>query len=179
MLRGIAVRSAGAVLLLWPLACSSPPSTVSTSIRESDCAEAPGDVRQQFEAKDLGVQQCDGALGWRVLVVSSDENSWIELRSAAAAWSSEASVVYENRIGLFPSVDSESPLEWRVDSRRGPTALLFRVTAQDPADAETRLSRVFVSRIEEDGRICVIGREPSIDEARAVADSDRSCPGSP
>ena len=178
MRRGTAVRLAGGVLTLWPLACSSPPSIVSTSIRESDCAEAPGDVRQRFDAKDLGVQQCDGALGWRVLVVSSDENSWIELRSASASWSSEESVAYQDRIGLFPSVDSESPLEWRVASRGGPTALLFRVTAQDPGDAETRVARVFVARIEQDGRVCVIGREPTIEQARTLADSDRACPDS-
>jgi hypothetical protein len=176
---GIAATLVGGVLSLWPFGCSSPPSTVSTSIRESDCAAAPDDVRQRFEAKDLGVQQCDGALGWRVLFVSSDENSWIELNSAAASWSSEDSVVYEKRIGLFPSIDSESPLEWRLASRRGPTALLFRVTAGDPEDPATRISSVFVARIEDDGRVCVIGRERSIDEARAVADSDRSCPDSP
>lgn len=175
MRRGIAVRAVCSVLTLWPLACSSPPSTVSTSIRESDCTAAPADVSQPFEAKDLGVQQCEGPPGWRVLVVSSDANSWIELRSAASSWSSEDSVVYENPIGLFPGVDSESPLEWRVAAHGGPTALLFRVLAQDPRDAETRLMRVFVARIE-DGRVCLIGREASIDAARARADGDASCP---
>ena len=176
---GIVTRAVVGVLALWPLACSSPPSTVSTSIRESDCTATPADVKQRFESNGLGVQQCDGALGWRVLAVSSDANSWIELRSATQSWSSEDSIVYQNPIGQFPGVDSESPLEWRVDARRGPTALLFHVTAQNPDDPGKRVARVFVTRFEEDGRVCLIGREPSVEAARARADSDASCPAVP
>src|SRR5688572_4042590 len=137
MHRGIAAQAACGMLTPIVLACSSPPSTVSTSIKESDCRAAPADMARRFETAGLGVQQCDGVEGWEVLVVSSDANSWIELQSPAASWSSEDSVVYQNQIGLFPNVDSESPLEWRLDQRRGPTAVLFRVAAQDPDDAET------------------------------------------
>ncbi|MNC89754.1 hypothetical protein D3C83_57350 [compost metagenome] len=77
-------------------------------------------------------------------------------------------------IGLFPGVHSDTPLEWRSaggDLR----ALLFTVAAQDPADAETPLRRVFVTRFA-GGSACVLGRAGTIDEARALADTDVSCP---
>jgi hypothetical protein len=172
--RATAAAFAGAVLVA-ALACRSPPTSVTTALRGSDCGAPPPELKARFDQKDLGVERCPGAEVWQVLVVSADANSWIELRSPTTSWSAEHPIVYEMPIGLFPGVDDESPLEWRSDGRRGLTALLFTVSAQDPADAETRVSRVFVARIE-DGRICVIGRERTEDEARALADTDVSCP---
>ena len=165
----------GVVVLL--LACAAPlPSSVSTSIRERDCRAPDAAVQARFAEKDLGVQQCEGAAGWEVLFVSSDANSWIELRSTSTSWSSEQTVVYEQPIGLFPGVDENVPLEWRSDPRRL-TALLFTVLAQDPEDAATPSSRVFVVRFAGNGQVCVIGRERTLDEARALADGEASCPG--
>jgi hypothetical protein len=165
----------GGVTLL--LACAAPPRlSVSTSIRERDCRAPAAAVQARFAERDLGVQQCDGTAGWEVLFVSSDANSWIELRSTSTSWSSERSVVYEQPVGLFPGVDEDVPLEWRSDPRRL-AALLFTVKAQDPKDAETPTSRVFVVRFAGNGQVCVIGRERTIDEARALADGDVSCPG--
>ena len=170
------VRSALGALLVAACACAASPTGVTTSIRESDCSTPPADVKARFEEKELGVQRCPGAYGWDVLVVSSDANSWIELRSPATSWSSESAIVYDMPIGLFPGVHSDAPLEWR--SNRGePTALLFTVSAQDPDDAETRLTRVFVVRFGDDVPVCLIGRASSPAEARTLADSDRRCSG--
>ena len=172
---GRALAGGGALLAM--LGCSpSPPSSVATSIRESDCAMPPAELQAAFEAKDLGVQQCEGAHGWNVLVVSSDANSWIELRSATASWSSESAIVYEMPIGLFPGVQDRSPLEWRIDGDEL-RALLFTVSGQDADDAETRITRVFVARFDDAVPVCVIGRAPSLAEARVLADSDRACSG--
>ncbi len=163
------------LVLMATLACSTPATSVTTSIREGDCAAPPPDIQARFEQKDLGVERCPGAEAWQVLVVSSDANSWVELRSPTTSWSAEHPIVYEMPIGLFPGVSNESPLEWRSD-RRGLHALLFTVTAQAREDAETRVSRVFVARFAEDGQICIVGREPTQDAARALADSEASCP---
>jgi hypothetical protein len=168
-----ALAGAGALLAL--LGCSSSPASITTSIRERDCAMPPAEIAVRFEGKDLGVQQCEGAHGWDILVVSSDANSWIELRSARASWSSETAIVYEMPIGLFPGVQDESPLEWRSDGDEL-RALLFTVSAQDAADAETRITYVFVARFDDAVPVCVIGRLPSLTEARVLADSDASCP---
>jgi hypothetical protein len=164
------------VVLTATLACSSPPSSVMTSLRGTDCGAPSPEIKARFDQKDLGVEGCAGAEPWQVLVVSADANSWIELRSPTTSWSAEHPIVYETPIGLFPGIDDASPLEWRSAGGGGLTALLFTVSAQDPADAETRISRVFVARIE-DGGICIIGRERTLDEARALADSDASCLG--
>ena len=176
MTRSAAARVTGAMLLAAACARAPAPASTTTSIREGDCSTPAADLRARFEEKELGVQQCPGALGWDVLVVSSDANSWLELQSAATSWSSETAVVYEMPIGLFPGVHSETPLEWRSVGDR-PTALLFTVSAQDPGDAETRITRVFVARFDEAVPVCVIGRAGSIAEARELADSDRGCSG--
>jgi hypothetical protein len=156
-------------------ACGSPVTTATTSIAEASCREPVPELKARFDEKELGVQQCAGAHGWDVLVVSSDANSWIELRSATTTWSSEVQIVYDMPIGLFPGVQSDAPLEWRsrgTDLR----ALLFTVSAQDPADAETRVRRLYVVRFAANGQVCVIGRAPAADEARALADGDTPCP---
>jgi hypothetical protein len=173
MKRAAAAWVAGAFVLA---ACASSPASVTTSIREGDCSTPAADLKARFDERGLGVQQCKGAFGWDVLLVSSDANSWIELRSPATAWSSESAIVYEMPIGLFPGVHAESPLEWRGDRDR-PTALLFTVSAQDPDDAETRVTRVFVARFGGDVPVCVVARAASIDDARTAADGDRGCAG--
>ena len=170
------VAAAGGLALIVA-ACTPAPTTVLTSLRESDCTLPAPDVQEQFASSELGVQQCGEVQGWQVLLVSSDTNSWIELRSPDGKWSSENVVVYEQPIGLFPGVATAQPLEWRVDPDRGPTALLFTVNAQDSRDGETRISRVFVARFEGD-RVCLIGREGTIDLARTLAAGPTACPAS-
>jgi hypothetical protein len=176
MRRAIEALAVAGLLAGLAVACASGPSTQFTSIREGDCADAPGDVQQRFEAESLGVQQCEGVPGWQVFVVSSDANTWIELRSMTTAWSAEDAIVYQQPVGLFPGIDASAPLEWHVDSRRGPTAVLFTVTAQSPEDAETKTSRVFVVRFDENGRTCVAGRERTAEDARNLAAMATPCP---
>jgi hypothetical protein len=162
------------VFLLAAIGCGSSSTIETTSIAEADCREPAADLKARFDEKELGVQQCAGAYGWDVLVVSSDAHSWIELRSAATTWSSEVPVVYDMPIGLFPGVQADAPLEWRSegDDLR---ALLFTVSAQAPTDAESRVRQVYIVRFGEPGP-CVIGRTMTIDEARALADGDMPCP---
>jgi len=169
--------AAAGVLALVAAGCTASSTTILTSLRESDCTPPAADVQEQFASSELGVQRCGEVNGWQVLLVSSDANSWIELRSPNAKWSSETVVVYEQPIGLFPSVATAEPLEWRVDPTRGPTALIFTVNALDSKDAESRISRVFVARFEGD-RVCLIGREGTADLARTLADGPTSCPAS-
>ena len=168
--------SAG-LLALSALACSEPTASVFTSVREPDCRPPAADVRAKFVEAGLGVQQCASVQGWEVFYVSSDANSWIELRSASTAWSAEDAVIYDRPIGLFPAVSSETPLEWRVDPGRGPTALLFTVSAQNKDDAEGRVSEIYVVRIAGE-KACLIGRESSTSAARTLADGPTACPSS-
>ena len=175
--RSRCARLAAGLLTLAAFACANPPVSVFTSLREAECQSPAADVKAKFDASDLGVQQCGGVDGWRVLYVSSDAHSWIELRSASTAWSAEDAVIYERPIGLFPGVSSETPLEWRVDPSRGPTALLVTVTAQNKDDAEGRVSEIYVVRIAGE-KACLIGREASTSAARSLADGPAACPAS-
>ena len=135
----------------------------------------PGEIATRFADAGVSGQQCPGIQGWQVFVVSSDANAWLELHAAGRSWSFEEPIVYEQPIGLFPSVDGDTALEWRVDARRGPTAVIARVGAQNRDDAESRLARFFVIRLDGTRNACVVGREETMDAARATADGDTTC----
>lgn len=146
-----------------------------TSIRRDDCSAPPGEVAAPYAARDLGVQQCRAPDMWRLLTVASDANTWIDLTGPGVRWSGEQEVVYKAPIGNFPSIDPSAPVEWRLDARRRPTAVIFRVTAQDRVTLETTLSAQYVVRLTQDGA-CVIGRSITTEEARALAGSETGCP---
>jgi hypothetical protein len=157
------------------LACSSGPRAETTSIRRADCKEPPADIAKRFAADGVSGQQCPGIQGWQVFVVSSDANAWLELHAAGRNWSFEEPIVYDQPIGLFPNVDGDAALEWRIDTRRGPMAAIVTVGAQSEDDIERRVSRLFVIRLDGTRNACVIGREATIDEARVLADGDTGC----
>lgn len=145
-----------------------------TSIATDACRAPEEGIRLSFEARGLGVHECAGAGVWRVLLVSSNERSWLELRSPGIAWSSEDAIVYDSPIGLFPGVSDGERLEWRSAADGEPSALIFNVTAQDAERPASRISRFFVAYLGEGGP-CLIDRAPSRDAAVAVADAARGC----
>ncbi|HYS24690.1 MAG TPA: hypothetical protein VEP46_03780, partial [Vicinamibacterales bacterium] len=122
----------------------------------------------------LGVQQCPAPPGWQLLLVSSDANTWVDIRGANLAWSGERPIVYEMPIGNFPSVDTATSVEWRRDGTGMLTSVIVRVTAQDRESLTTQQSRLFVARVTPT-TICVIGRAATAAEARALADGTRGC----
>jgi hypothetical protein len=158
----------------WPAVADQAAASRYTSIRPRDCT-SPADLRASFAARQLGVQECRSVGGWRLLLVASQENTWIELRSSAIAWSGEQAMVYDAPIGLFPTVGASPQVEWRLNARRVPTALIFRVAATSRSDQKTRVSRLFIVRLEQD-RACVVGRVTTNAEARALADGPARCP---
>jgi len=168
-----------AVAIAAAAACSSRDAraagdTVSTSLRESDCHAPPREIAASYEQRDLGVQQCPAPPGWQLLLVSSDANTWVDIRGANLAWSGERPIVYEMPIGNFPSVDTATSVEWRRDGTGMLTSVIVRVTAQDRESLTTQQSRLFVARVTPT-TICVIGRAATAAEARALADGTRGC----
>jgi len=151
------------------------PRSFYTSIRPSDCQAPPQDVAAAFTARDLGVQQCPAPEGWRLLVVASDANAWIELRGPGLTWSGEQPIVYDSPIGLFPSVNGSERVEWRWRGEGRPTAVIFRVTARDRETLTGDVTALFVIRLMED-RGCVIGRVDTEARARQLADGNLACP---
>jgi hypothetical protein len=169
------VRAATVVALVaaWNCGTRAAADSMYTSIRPADCSAPPQEVAAPYTARDLGVQQCPAPGGWRLLLVSSDANTWIDLVGPGVMWSGERPVVYESPIGNFPSAGGSTAVEWRRDGDRL-TALIFRVTAQDRGSLETHRSVLYVVRLQP-GAACVIGRAGSNEEARTLADSDKAC----
>jgi hypothetical protein len=132
------------------------------------------DVMAPYVLKDLGVEQCPAPDGWRVLLVSSDSNSWIDVAGPEGTWSGERPIVYEAPIGNFPSVGDPPTLEWRRAGNRRVTALIVPVTAQNRETFRTDQTAFYVVRFQF-SKACVIGRPSTIEEARTMADSGKGC----
>lgn len=147
--------------------------SVYTPVDRKSCT-TPAALRKEFGERGLGVQECPGRGGWRLLVVASDANTWIELRSRRVTWSGEEATVYDRPIGQFSSVASSSQAEWRIDARGEPKAVIIRLAAQNPRDSRSRVSRLLVVRLERE-RACVIGRAATNVEARRLADGTATC----
>src|SRR5262249_44628701 len=73
------------LVCVWSAAVNAATSTY-TSIRSRDCT-SPADLTTR--SQDLGIQECPALRDWRLLLVSSQENTWIELQSPMFSWSSE------------------------------------------------------------------------------------------
>jgi hypothetical protein len=152
-------------------------ATFETPIGESECKQPSSEVAAPYTARDLGVEECRAPRDWRLLLVASDANSWIDITGPGVTWSGERPIVYESPVGNFPNVDSSPPVEWRLDASNRPAAVIFRVTAQDPKNPDAHLSRFYVVRLT-DRAGCVVGRVATVEEARTLAESSPSCPDS-
>jgi hypothetical protein len=148
--------------------------SIYTSVRRSDCRPPPREIAAAFEARGLGVQECPAPSGWRLLMVASDTNTWIEVRSNTLTWSSEEAIVYDEPIGLFPTAGASPTVEWRRRPDGGPVALVFRVSAQPGPSPTQRISRLFVVRLERN-LACLLGRVRTNALARSLADSTSGC----
>jgi hypothetical protein len=159
------------------MSCRAPERSkvLLTSIREGDCTAPPQEIAAPYAARDLGVQQCPAPRNWRALLVSSDANTWIEVAGPGVTGSGERPIVYESPIGNFASVDSSPGIEWRLDATERPVAMVFKVTAQNPQNLDTRRSMFYAVQLTESAG-CVVGHVATIDKARALVQSSPSCP---
>jgi hypothetical protein len=154
--------------------CTQPPRSVETSIRPGDCMAPAEEVAAPYAKRDLGVQQCPAPEGWRLLLVSSDENTWVDLSGPGLTWSGERPIVYESPIGNFPTVGVPPIVEWRRDGSGRIASVILAVMAQNRETFETDRSAYYVVRVQADSA-CVIARAASPDEARTIADSGKGC----
>jgi hypothetical protein len=169
-------RFAGGVLIAVGIAtggCAESPSSVETSIRPADCMAPAKEIAAPYAQRELGVQQCPAPDGWRLLLVSSDENTWVDLAGPGVTWSGERPIVYESPIGNFPSVGVPPTVEWRRKNGRL-AALIVGVTAQNRETFQTDRTALYVIRLQPN-MACVVGRAASAEEARTIADSSKGC----
>lgn len=145
-------------------------TTQYTSIEPQNCHKP-----LETTPPGLRVQECPAPSGYRLFVVASDPRSWINIAKRGQVWSTEEIVAYRDPIGFFPSVDDSRVVEWRLDDRGRPTALIFRVTALDPQTNQSRhLSRLFVIRLNA-SKPCLLGIVATNEAARALTNDPKAC----
>lgn len=118
-----------ATLSLVHLALAKPPALLETSLAESACRPASAAISAQYARRDLGVQRCPAPRGFRLLLVSSDANSWVDLRYGQWSWSSEQAVVYREGAGMFAGVTGS--VAWMRAASGGWQGLVLTVSSQN------------------------------------------------
>jgi hypothetical protein len=153
--------------------------SVYTSIRQGDCKDPTDALARAYAARGLTVEECRGTAEYQIFLVSSDANSWLDVRWDHSVLSLEEDIVYQNKFGLFPNVGGSDRIEWRFDDSAHVIALIFRVVAQNPqlteAHGGSNLSRLFVVRLKPSGG-CLLGVVETNEAARTLADSRVKCP---
>lgn len=166
----------GFAFLFSMCACSpaiSGAESLYTSIKSDDCKKPSASIVAFYEARGLTAEECKAPEGWRLFAVSSDARSWLELARDRTLWSSEEQVVNRNEFGNFPNIGSEK-VEWQMTKTHSPASLIFRIAAQDPANVDKNLSRLFVIGFR-DNTPHFCGMVKNNKEARALAEEKSSC----
>lgn len=157
---------------------AQPLQSLYTSIKSTACSKPPAPTIAAYNARGLSAQECPAPKGWRLFAVSSDERSWLEIARDRSLWSTEEEVVYRNEFGHFPNLGAER-VEWRMKKPGTPSALIFRISAQDsnrPASGPgaMNLSRLFVISLANGApRFC--GTAKTNEEAKTLADNAKTC----
>lgn len=176
LLKMLSLRRFGIAFLFSICACSpaiSGTESLYTSIKSGDCQKPSASIIAFYESRGLTAEECKAVGGWRLFVVSSDARSWLELARERTLWSSEEQVVTRNEFGNFPNIGSEK-VEWQMTKTHSPTSLIFRIAAQDPANIDKSLSRLFVIGIRNNTpNLCGVVKTNK--EARALAEDISSC----
>lgn len=148
---------------------AAPSATVETSLAERACRRPAPAVVALYASRDLGVVQCPAPAGFTLLLVSSDANSWIELKHGKSVWSSEEAVVYRKGAGAFPNVTGN--LIWLRAPSRTWRGLVFTVASRD--ENEARQLVYFAVKTTE--RTCLAGVFSSRNEAEQALQTNGAC----
>lgn len=163
------------ILIVYLPACTTDRTSHYTSLAATACQVPPTEIARVYATRDLGVEECPAVPPYRLLVVSSEGRSWVDLRRNNLGWSTEQRVVYAKDIlvlGHFPNVGGSDVAEWRLDARGEPVALILRLRMEDAAQsasAGTTVSRLLVIGLSE-YVACDLGLSTSNEGARRIAD---------
>jgi hypothetical protein len=154
-------------------------------LQVSACHTPADSIRKQYQSKDLEVIECPSKIKSKsapsnLLIVSSNEHSWIEFMFRGKLWSTEDEVVYEkeNQFGNFPNV-SNAPAEIRINRLGQAMGLVFRVNAQESesksiALGASKLTRLIVLGFRK-SQACFLGIAKENQVARKMVDSGATC----
>ena len=123
------------------------------------------------------VVECPAPREWRLFVEYDQEEarSWILLSFGQSVWSTVSQVWGDEKyeFGHFPNVNSPQA-EWRISKTGEPSALIFRVNAQNPENPSSNLTRLFVISLKKNmPSFCGITK--TNEEAREMGDKAINC----
>jgi hypothetical protein len=151
-------------------------TSLYTLLASTQCAAPPPEVARVYAARHLAVEECPAPPPYRLLVVSSDARSWVDVGRNDLLWSTEQRVVYGKDVlalGNFPNVGGSDVAEWRLGDKREPVALIVRLRLVDPtggATAGATVSRLLVIGLPAE-TACDLGLAVTNEEARRLADA--------
>jgi hypothetical protein len=146
-----------------------------TSILSKDCSKLPKQMSISLEKLGLYGDECPAPSEWRLYVIVGGDRSWVDIAHNESLWTTEQEVVYrkENFFGFFPNITSKR-VEWRINEKGTPSALIFPITAQNPEQPDTNITRFFVISLR-DRVPFFCGTARTDDEARVIADKPAAC----
>lgn len=147
-----------------------------TSIKDNDCKKISSRELIKLFGND-NVFECPSPKGWRLFKeLDRDEaRSWINLSHGGSVWTTIDFIWGDEKyeFGLFPNIDG-TQVEWRTSERGEPTALIFRVIAQNPNKQTANISRWYALRLLNNiPSFC--GIVNTIEEARVLIENESSC----
>lgn len=152
---------------------AAPPERIETSLAEWACRPPEAAIAAMYAQRDLGVVRCPAPAGFTLLLVSSNANSWIDLRRSKSVWSSEDAVVYRQGAGMFPNVTGR--VVWLRGTSGDWRGLVFSIASRDEDDAR-HLAFFAVKTI---GTPCLIGVFPVRIAAESALRRTMVCPNTP
>jgi len=161
--------------LLIALLCSSLFATEGDSASRSVYSSLKQCRNTAYQGQPA--RECIGIGGWRLMVVSESDRSYLVLRRKGYDKSLRDDI-FSERIGQFPEILATSRAEWRLGETGRPHALIFRVFAVDPnknlqEDSNPYKSSLLVVRLGQTA--CALGVVNDNKLARELADSDAEC----
>lgn len=143
MIFGRTTAAALAGLFFAATPADAAPALTSTYSSLQHCAsrarlDLPG---RKFETGDrVGIFACKGVGGYGVYVIEYDPRSFLALERGGVRHSLEKPLIFDFKLGYFPSVSGAQKAEWRLDPEGKPIGLIVRVAYQLPEGAGAEAS---------------------------------------
>lgn len=161
------------------MALSAKAFTTSAYTDLSSCRVLTSSENDPNAEIDYFTSVCEGREGFDVRIDGGDLRSWVSLVKAGTEDFVAENISFAFGEGQFPNV-AGSKLEWRYTNGTL-TALIVRMSGQDPEDYNNELVNLAVIRINKSrpSESCVVGlvnaKFPNANaKARAIADSNRN-----
>jgi hypothetical protein len=154
-----------------------------TSIASKDC-HSINDLERKYyinhglslKKDDHGVRvvKCQSYQELSVCLISSDDDSWIDIKKNGEVFSTERLVLMESELGFNPYIGSEK-LEWRTDSKnKEDTFIIVRISAQNKKNQLIKNSKLYILKLNK-SQWYFCGSANTNQDARALIVNSEKC----